>query len=205
MDETEERRRAQKIQDRYHARAKEIRASADLSLEGKQRQLALVYKESRAQLDQLRVAEQTRLERRYAELERRLHGLDGKLSGADAISARDALDRALQLKTPEEAHALLARAEATGDDSLARAVASVASSRSFSDDLGANGWDDVTRHYVDARPSMQPVVEELAQIERLSKRQAFSAFSLVPPSEVPPRVMNSTTVDNVMPAVAVTV
>ena len=51
---------------------------------------------------------------------------------------------------------------------------------------------------------MLPVVEELAEIERLSTREIFSPFSVVAPPEVPAPIMNATQPDNVMPAAAVT-
>jgi hypothetical protein len=194
VDTTEERRRAQQIVDDYNRVTQLLRADKDLTDDGRNRQLIAAYDRARVQLNELRTQEQSRLASRGADLERRLFGLAGHANGADAISARDALDRASQLKSTKEAAALLQRADSTGDDVLARAIASTAAERSRTspDPNVARAWDGVIRTYVDARPTMSSVVEELAQIERLSQPQVFSPFSVAKPRDVPTHVLNST-------------
>lgn len=62
---------------------------------------------------------------------------------AAVMAARDARDRARQLRKPSEAHTLLDEAQAAGDSSLARAVAH----HSY-----RMGWHDVTGKWAETQP-----------------------------------------------------
>ncbi len=79
---------------------------------------------------------------------------DSTLSGVtEAISTRDAQDRAALIKGPQDAAALLERAEQNGDQVLARAIARHAVEQSR---VGLQGeqWGAVLASFVDARPSV---------------------------------------------------
>lgn len=192
-DMTPERERAERIQQTYAATVARIRSDHDLTDEARGRRLAEAWRTTRAKLDELRTAEQTRLAKREQELERKLFGT-GWLDGAsEAISNRDAQDRASRLARSDEATRLLRRAEQNGDQALARAIAhhALQQSRQAPSPQASRDWDSVVGAFLDARPHTAPVVEELAMIERLGTRQVFSPFSLPQPNGVAPEHINA--------------
>ncbi len=135
---------------------------------------------------------------RQRELEHRLFGLGGygPDSATHAISARDAHDRAGRLTRPQEAASLLHRAEHNGDQVLARAIAqhAVDQSRGAMTREIERAWDEVLGAFVEARPHLQNVVEELAQIERLSQPAVLGPFSLARPAGALPSDFNAVVV-----------
>lgn len=184
------REKAEHIRAGYTERVAAIKADRDLSEEGKRRQLASEYLRAKGELDRLADAERAELTTRKTELEHDLFGARGMRrsldGGAHAISARDASDRAAQLTTPAAAADLLRRAEADGDELLARAVARrcIESSDGAMTKQISRQWDEVTTIYLDSRPSLMPVVEELAEIETMTTGQIFSPFSVRQPNGV---------------------
>ncbi len=193
-DTTPERDQALRAQQRYVDTLNRIRNDRDLTDEARRRHAAEVWTATRKELDGLQAKERERLTKREQELERRLFGLAaGGLDASAAISARDAQDRASRLSRPDEAAALLARAERNGDQTLAKAVAHHAllqSREAMTRDV-EHAWDGVVGAFLDARPHMETVVDELAQIERLGQRQVFGPFSLGAPSGVHPSDLNA--------------
>ncbi len=98
--------------------------------------------------------------------------------GSFAISVRDASDRAAQLTKPDDALALLQRAQRNGDDVLARAIVQHSLDRNGTGIRQADdAWSNVARSHLDNNPSLQSVVEELADIEQLSSPQILSPFA----------------------------
>lgn len=183
-DSTPEREKALKIHGRYNEALKSLAEDRDLSDDGRSRRQADLYAASRRELEQLQAGEQERLSRRQRELEQRLFGRDHLDQASDAISVRDAQDRAERLTSPSEAAELLRRAEDNSDSALARAVARHAGRRADEEMLPAarDEWSAVLSSFIEARPGVMPIVEELAQIERLSQRQVLSPFSLAQPT-----------------------
>jgi len=183
---TPERVKADAAQQRYLSVAKRIRENSDLTEHARSRLLAQEWTTTHAQLDDLRVKERARLAKREQELERKLFGTGRPDGASEAISNRDAQDRAANVTRPDAASALLRRAEQNGDQVLARAVAhhAVQQSRQALTPQAIRDWDAVVGAFVDARPQTAETVEELAMIERLGMRQVFSPFSLPPPHGV---------------------
>ncbi len=72
------------------------------------------------------------------------------MSGVDAVSFRDAQDRAAQLEDAQQAAVLLDRAVQSGDHHLAQAVAEKAYSNASG--LFGGQWADVLNQYAAARP-----------------------------------------------------
>jgi hypothetical protein len=106
--------------------------------------------------------------------------------GADAISARDADDRAAQLKTRDEALALLARAESNSDQVLARAIA-LRAFTNVQQPLSAGAWRPVLDAYCTSRPTIATKLAELAEARRSSVEKSFGRsviFSLNKPREL---------------------
>lgn len=112
---------AKQIRDRYNARVADIRGRRDLSDDGRRRQLAAAKVDAGEKLKAIRQQVATNDATRRDQLVRSLFG-QSVHGGADALSVRDALTRADQLKGPDEAAALLRLARVSGDTVLARAV-----------------------------------------------------------------------------------
>jgi hypothetical protein len=188
---------AEQIRQQYATQVAQVNENRDLSEGGRKRRLAEIYVATKTKLDELATAEVQNLHSRKTSLERELFGARGVARGLDAgalaISARDASDRAAQLQSPAEAAELLARAEADGDELLARAVARrcIQGSEAAMTSSAAGEWDQVTRVYLDSRPNLEPVVEELAEIETLTTRQVFSPFSVLQPNGVEREFINT--------------
>lgn len=182
---TPERDRGRKIQERHNATVAEVQADTDLTTEAKSRRLAQAYVKAAAELGDLRAEERDRLARREAELERHLFGALNRPE--DAISSRDAQDRAERLTTPAEAGEALRRAEQADDQVLAGAIThhAVRRSRQAVSRQATQEWDAVLAAYVDARPAKEPVVRELAEIERgTNGRDIFGPFHIAQPAGV---------------------
>lgn len=190
-----QRERAEQVRERYAEKVAAIRDNQDLSDDGRQRQLAALHATAKSELAKYGAAERELLATRRSELERELFGARKSLlqdSGSFAISARDAADRASQIKTPAEAQRLLLDAEANGDDVLARAVARVASER-FNSGVRQRDeeWEGVVRDYLSARPHLQATVDELGEIETMSQPMVFSPYGISTPREVPTQYVNA--------------
>ncbi|MGY1778767.1 hypothetical protein [Geodermatophilus sp. SYSU D01036] len=203
-DTTPERERAERVQQRYANHAARLRADSDLTEHARQRRLADAWVAARRELDALREEEHRRLAARECDLEQRLFGLTqtGADSASQAISARDAQDRAARVTGPAEAAELLERAERNADSTLARAIAhhALQQSRTAAFREQVQAWDAVLGAFLDARPHVAPVVEELAQIERLSSREVLGPYSLAQPSGIAPSVLNAASASQTVPA-----
>jgi hypothetical protein len=190
------REKADQIRSRYTEQLEHIRANADLSDDGRQRRIAEVYKAVKTELNGLWQTERQDLSARFSNLEQQMFGAASGGYAVDsatrAISARDASERANQLTGPDEAASLLRRAEADRDELLARAVARRCVEMSDSAPTRQVGqeWDKVAGAFVDARPGLEPVVEELAEIESLSKNQIISPYSVPAPHDVAQHYLN---------------
>lgn len=136
----------QALQADLNTRADEVRNDRSRSEAWKTQQLsALSIAAEDAAEDAVARAKTARADRRR-QLERQLFGT-GDLAGDPAslaISRRDAIDRAARLGNERDALALLARAEASGDTVLSRAVVQVAVEQRW---MGvANTWLDDHGH-----------------------------------------------------------
>jgi hypothetical protein len=131
-----------------------IRARTDLNDSGRRQRIAAAYDTARAAVDHAHEKHQWTKRTQRQKLERKVFGpATTKLTGADAISWRDAQDRAAKLiptsfaDAPDndtleaEALELLNRALQSGDDHLARAVMTVAFDMR---------WADVANTYAEA-------------------------------------------------------
>ncbi|OZF57015.1 hypothetical protein [Rhodococcus sp. 14-2470-1a] len=140
-----------------------IRADTTLSKNGRREQIATIYDTARTAVDHAAEKHQWTKNTHRQKLERTVFGPPTKtLTGSDAISWRDAQDRAQRLlpssyaDAPDnsvleaEALAVLNRALQSGDDHLARAVVTVAFDMR---------WADVADTYAQASPDTDTVVE----------------------------------------------
>jgi len=132
---------------RFNSDVTRIRESSDLTAEAKQRHIAERYDKARAEMTELRSGWEKKAADREKALTRDLFGSSTAV-GSDAISFRDAADRATQLDRPSDALAMLRPAGNTGDTVLARAVAQHAFEQ-LSNPLGGHLWQKVVATYAE--------------------------------------------------------
>lgn len=147
----------------YREQLDSIRADTTLSKNGRRQQIAVIYETAREAVDHAAEKHQWTKNTHRQKLERTVFGPPTKtLTGSDAISWRDAQDRAAKLlpssytDAPDnsvleaEALTLLNRALQSGDDHLARAIVTVAFDMR---------WADVADTYAQASNDTDTVVE----------------------------------------------
>ncbi|MFI7168181.1 hypothetical protein [Rhodococcoides fascians] len=147
----------------YREQLDAIRADTTLSNNGRRQQIAAAYDTAREAVDYAAEKHQWTKNTQRQKLERKVFGPPTKtLTGADAISWRDAQDRAAKLLPSNysepvdssvleaEALGLLNRALQSGDDHLARAIVTVAFDMR---------WAEVADAYATASPDTDTVVE----------------------------------------------
>lgn len=178
LRDTPQKRQAARIAASLAATVESIRKSNDLSPDGKRRQIAKAYIEAKNALAPLRQQEAAQTAATRQRLERTLYGATGRLDPSQAISRRDAADRAARANTLAAANALLDQAERSGDDELASAVARHAAYR---------GWLDVTVRYAQQRPEANAALQKLAEIDAEVKGEGpmgQAAFTVPRPQEL---------------------
>ena len=148
----------------YRAELDAIRADTTLSNNGRRAKIDAAYRTARETVDHAKEKHEWTRQTQRQKLERKVFGPPTKtLTGADAISWRDAQDRAAKLlpsnytdptvdnaSLEAEALTLLNRALQSGDDHLARAVVNVAFDMR---------WADVADTYAQASADTDTVVE----------------------------------------------
>jgi hypothetical protein len=162
---TPETERAMRIRQIFDRTCANIRADTDLSDSGKQRAMAAAYLKCAVSLAEIRAAESDATAARRSALELQVFGIGpgGPMAAADY---RDAQDRAEQSTQPKEALRLLDRTTRTGDETLAKAIASHAVEM---------GWSMVLDQYASTR---QSVHDALAELRRIDSETADSAARL---------------------------
>jgi len=156
-----------------------IRNDLALTETGRRQALARKWVATRAQVVGLQKQEMDQRDKARASAERAAFGVVGK-SSADAISFRDAQDRATALASPEAALKLLALASISGDTALAKAIAL----RAF-----LANWGEVIDAYTDIDPTAAARLAEIADPRTENRRKADNlassmAFAAAKPSEL---------------------
>lgn len=142
--------KAESIRNRLESTVKAVKADADLTPEGQHRKIDEAHQSAKSQMDELRVGWKATKEKNAESAVREVFGAP-HASGADAISVRDAEDRASSLETANEARDLMARAKRNGDTTLERAIAREAYQRN-NDQLGGHHWAQILDDYIADRP-----------------------------------------------------
>jgi hypothetical protein len=150
----------EQIERDYQSAVASVRDRRDLSDEGKRAHLAGIYQDARNELRAINQREDADREQQRGKLQRTLFG-NPSADPSSVISYRDALDRAGQLKSAEEALDLLHRAELTQDEALARAIGHHAASRNVT---SGDGWGRVLDSWAQARPGISDTLDELADL-----------------------------------------
>jgi hypothetical protein len=178
---------ADDIRNAHDRRAAYIRSQTQYTADAKAGMLAKNYTDATSQMDDLRRTATGDDAALRTSLERKAFGiadLPGDPATA-AVSYRDAQDRVAGITGTPDAHALLARAQRSGDEPLARAVAAHAYDMRGSFDGIANGddtstWTSVLQAYIDERPEKARAVQTLltAKDQKLQS-QVTDAWSFI--------------------------
>lgn len=174
---------ADAIRENHAANIDRLRNRQDLSVDAKRTGMARVHLKAKAQMAELEAKATGEQAGRKAQLTSKVFGLTdvagtrGLDQATASVSYRDAQDRAAAIKNMSEALALLARAERSGDELLARAVAGHAY------DIGMQGVVDT---YLATRPDKAQALAELQQLDSNggvfgAARNMFAWVLSVPP------------------------
>lgn len=141
------------VQEKFGGDIDWIRQDKTRTGEWKLQQMAATYQRMAVHRDDL-IEKRDRAKRDdRISLEQRLFGTGSLVSDSSSIiSRRDAGDRLAKVDQQSEASALLERANRTGDEPLARAVAE----RAFE-----MRWVDVTNQFLETRPHLDESMNEL--------------------------------------------
>ncbi|NED31971.1 hypothetical protein [Streptomyces sp. SID8499] len=154
---------AESIRTDFQRNLEAVRNRRDLNTQARQTAIARAYAKARDGLNGIRQQEADYVTRQRNYLERKLFGNTDDIHGTNAVSSRDARERAAKLTTPDEAAQAYNRAQRDGDTALARAIAAQAADYAAS--VGAApGWEHIVRHYAGSRPGLADAHKELAEL-----------------------------------------
>jgi hypothetical protein len=152
------------IHSNLEKRLQRARENQRLSAEARQAEIAAAFVQAKRQADALLAKQREQVEAERKRLTRKLVGSDGKqASSADAVSRRDAADRAAAIEgNADEALRLLRVAHDTGDVHLAQAVTRHALTQAAGLHRGGGGpWVKVVEEYARENPNAADTMREL--------------------------------------------
>lgn len=159
--------KADAIRRRHDDDNNKVRARTELTSDAKRALLAKNYLAAQRQMADLQQRAGTDTAADKAKAGRDafgVHGIAGD-SASVSISMRDAQDRSDNLKDPDDAARLLARAEQSGDEPLARAVAAKALEMySSSVGGGSTAWASVVDDFTATRPRAATAVQTILDL-----------------------------------------
>lgn len=167
-----------------------VRANTDLSNEAAARKMAQIHVAATRKMADLQQRANAWRQQSVTSAQNAAWGIDdipGAAGNRPAISMsyRDAQDRAAQLDTPQEAAALLAQANETDDELLARAIARHVYTLGVAAPFPVPAWSAVLDDYLATRPRAQAAVDKLIRLTK-QPAPAVAMFTYVvpPPSEL---------------------
>ncbi|MEU5247299.1 hypothetical protein AB0G81_24915 [Streptomyces asoensis] len=172
----------EQIRESYNRQIENIRSRNDLTTQAKQVAMARAHTAAAAKLDAARQADQQQYQARRSQLEKRLFG-NRDLSGADAISARDARERVAQYTNPDEALAAYKRAQRDGDRDMMRALGSWAADQAALPIFG-DAWRPLVDEHAAATPGYAGNLEELRSLREPGGYDDTTYMSPGVPSEL---------------------
>ncbi len=168
MSTNSNRERAAVIQQAHSSRAEQIRGRTELTFEAKVGLLARSQADAKAAMADLQqqAADDAAVQRRT--MSQKAFGVAG-VAGDPAtlqVSMRDAQDRAATLTAGRDAVALLARAEDTGDEVMARAVARHSFAQATAPGVSGldDDWSTVVNSFADTRPTAADAIRSLVDL-----------------------------------------
>lgn len=170
------------IREAYARKVEQIRNRQDLTVQAKQVAMARAHKTASQQIGQLRDADRQQYQERRATLEKRLFG-SRELAGMDALSARDAREKAAKLTDPQEAQAAYSRALRDGDRDYARAIAAHAADQASVPLFGA-AWVPVVETHAENTPGYGANLQEFRSLREPGTYDDTSYMTPDVPSEL---------------------
>lgn len=178
-----------RIQQDANQTIQQTRARRDLTLAAKRSAIAKTHREVKRNVEAIRTDIEGTLAARSKAARAELWGIADLATGPKAgslteiqTSYRDALSRASELKDAREAAALLAQAETTGDEILARAVAAQCYSTAANNPFGGD-WQRPLDEYLAARPKKADALASLQDSQQLDGNDGW--YFVVPaPTEL---------------------
>lgn len=156
---------ALRIQNEMHRLEERVEADPELTSEGKTAALSKAFDEASARMAALKGSHAEETAVSELDIQRLLFGASN-LSGADAVSQRDAMARAAQVQSPDEAFKLLQQAEWSGDVQLERAVARACYEASMTaPGEFSNRWRQLVDLYASRTPGLPEKLAELRQLQ----------------------------------------
>ncbi|ANJ07152.1 hypothetical protein [Streptomyces parvulus] len=172
----------EQIREQYNRKIEKIRGREDLTPQAKQVAMARAHQTAAEQIAAVREADQRQYEQRRQTLEKRLFG-NRELSGTDALSARDARERAAQYTHPDEALKAYQRAQRDGDKDMMRALGSMAADQAALPVLG-QAWYGLVEAHAAATPGYAGNLEELRGLHNPDDFRATTYVTPDVPSEL---------------------
>jgi len=161
--------RAEQIRVGLQTRSTEIATDRDLTPEARQRLTDEAHKDAKARMDKLRDDWRGGADGATSGVLSEILKA-GSYSGTDAISSRDAQDRASRLESHQEGLELMSRAQMSGDEILEGAIVAEAWRRSKTDVFGA-AWGQVLNAYAERDSVRAGRVARLKDSARQSNRE----------------------------------
>ncbi|BCL20296.1 hypothetical protein ACPCBX_13620 [Streptomyces tuirus] len=172
----------EQIREAYGRQVEKIRNRQDLTPQAKQVAMARAHRDASARIAAARDADRQQYETRKEQLEKRLFG-NRELSGTDALSARDARERAATYTHPDEALAAYKRAERDGDRDMMRALGSWAADQAALPILG-DAWRPLVETHATATPGYAANLEELRSLREPGTYDDATYVTPAVPSEL---------------------
>ncbi|MER5259742.1 hypothetical protein [Streptomyces sp. NPDC002855] len=151
------------IREAYGRQVEKIRARQDLTDQARQVAMARAHQAATARIQAALDADRQQYQTRRTQLEKRLFG-NKELGGTDALSARDARERASQYTHPDEALAAYQRAKRDGDKDMMRALGSWAADQASMPLLG-EAWMPLVESHAAATPGYAENLRELRGLQ----------------------------------------
>ncbi|MEU9557359.1 hypothetical protein [Streptomyces fumanus] len=166
----------EQVHNAFSRKIEQIRARQDLTPQARQVALARAYKTAADQIASIRETDRQQYTERRATLEQRLYA-GRQVTGTDALSARDARERAAQYTHPDEAQAAYQRAKRDGDRDMMRALGNWAADQSALPALG-EAWLPLVEQHAANTPGYAETFNELRS---LREPGAFGDHTYAPP------------------------
>lgn len=134
----------------------------NLSAQGQKIAVAKAHVAAQRAMDDLQNNMQAGAQLTADDVQKRLFGSTSTVSGADAVSMRDANDRVSQLGVgdADQASTMMQTALLTGDTHLSQAIARQAYAYTSGMPFAPRGWAEVLNTYADANPKFASQLEQ---------------------------------------------
>jgi hypothetical protein len=141
-----------------------IRGRRDLSDQARQVAVARAQRTAEQNMAALLEEQTASYHRQRSYLERKLFGGDDN-TGYNAMSARDAREKAAKVTDPREAIEAFQRAQRAGDTDMVKALAARAADLASAPLVGAP-WQPIVAAYADTSPSKADTYKELSEMQQ---------------------------------------